>query len=62
MIPPTRSDSKGEVCNKEQEPPLPGAAGIASLYTRNAQVCFPLESLFLPLDLEDQSIQMTKLL
>lgn len=44
MIPPTLSDSEGEVCNKEQEPPLPGAAGIAGLNTGNAQTRFPLES------------------
>lgn len=44
MIPSTPRDGKGEVCRKEQEPPLPGAAGVASLYTSNAQICFPLES------------------
>lgn len=36
MIPSTLRDGKGEVCRKEQEPPLPGAAGVASLYTSNA--------------------------
>lgn len=35
IIPPALSHNKGEVCNKDQEPPFPGAAGIASLYTRN---------------------------
>lgn len=43
VIPPTLSDSKGEVCNEKQELPLPGGAAIASSYIANVQICFSLE-------------------
>lgn len=44
VIPPTLSDSKGEVCNEKQKPPLPGGVAIASSYIANVQICFSLEA------------------
>lgn len=55
--PLAHSYSQGEVSNRQQEPPLPGAAGIA---TGNAQIRFLLEPPDFAPDLGDQSIQMTR--